>query len=409
MGGMGRGQSGLTSDLDIELIRSTLDIGPTAAIADVCIRDVAFFRTLASLNYTTYHIRLRNPSRCTLSGLMTSQGGTAAGSNTRTGGIWLEAGAGTTYPGSVNTVYDCLLDNGSLWVQARDNHFSNLWVWGQNLNKTVYVEGSGNYFSQVEVIPNPYTNGYHFTPSAQGCTVDAPVVDGSTATIVTGTGIYADRAYGLNINGGQIYNCTKHGIHFVDMLEGVINGTRFKNCNRINDPSAAGYDPAIAYDDILMESKTFASSGNAVSSTQHSTSSTRTTKGHAIRELNGGSIPGPQSFTDITVPFGQYAVPNVLRLNSGTSRRNNRGSSNVQSKASGSVTIASGASTISVSHGVVDALIQDSEIYARPISSLAAAGITSWVAAKTSASQFAITLNTTATAAVTFTWSVDLL
>lgn len=408
IGGMGHGQSKVTTSLDIEMFRSTLDIGPTASVADIGVRDLTIERTLPSASYTTYHIRLRNPSRCNISGLFVTQNGTYTGSSTRTGGLWLEAGAGTTYPGSVNKVHNCLFDNASLWVQARDNHFDNIYVWGQNLNKSVYVEGSGNYFNQVEVIPSPHTAGFYFTSSAQGCTLDSPIVDGSISTVITGTGIYANRAYGLTINSAQIYNAFKHGIHFVDMLEGGIYGARFTNGNRINDPLSTGYDPAIAYDDILLESATFASSGNIIDNNRHKLTGTRTTKGYAIRELNNGTAPGPQTITNNYVSFGQYTAPNILRVNTGTSMLNNRGSSAVQTVSSGTATVLSGTGSITFSHSVPDVNVTDSELIVRPTSSLASAGVASWYAVRISATQFTITLNANATANVTFAWSVSL-
>lgn len=406
--GMGHGNSNITTALDIEIFRSTLSIDARSAVADIAIHDMKLERTLPGASYTTYHIRLRNPSRCILSGLFLTQGGTYVGQSTRTGGLWLEAGAGTTYPGSVNKVYDCIFDNASLYVQARDNHFSNLWVWGQNLNKSVYVEGSGNYFDMVEAIPSPSTAAFYFNSSAQGCLMNNCIVDGSTSTIITGTGVYANKAYGLRVSNCYIYNVFKHGVHFVDMLEGAVTDTRFTSGNRINDPNATGYDSTIGYDDIRLESLSFASNGLIITDNTFSQPNTRTTKGYAVREFNGGTAPGPSVITNNYVPFGQYTSPNILRLNAGTSMRNNNGSSAASTRASGIATVLSGTSSITVSHGLSDANVTDAEIYIRPTSSLSAAGAASWYATKTSTSQFAITLNASATANVTFVWSVDL-
>jgi parallel beta-helix repeat protein len=324
----------------------------------------------------------------------------------RVGGIHLKSAGGNPYPGSVNRIYNVHIQGGSLWIESRDNHIENCYVWAWTVDKGVFLGGASNYMSLVEVIPSPVAHGFYFNSSAVNCSMVNCIVDGSTDTILGGTGIYGDRSHRTRIIGCTIYNCSKRAISFRDALDCMVIGCNFYNNNRISDPSQAIYDGTQGYDDVVIESSLFPASGNIITNNTFRLTNDRTIKGYAIRESNAGSSPGANIISNNHFTASNYLTPYIKRESSETSLLNNKGPSLVSTVKYGTatITVASGLSYVIVNHGMPYTDIKESDIFVHATSNLG--GASYFTHDITSSNNFAIRLDSLPAQDVSFSWAI---
>lgn len=387
-------QSIIYSNTDIEQVAYGNTTTTTTGISRFTIRDMQFLRDTITTQ-TKFNIRLTAAANCQLLRLYIENPENA---KTNIAGIWLSASSAMSYPGSVNFIQHIRTVGGAIFLEARDCKVSDSWFWGQNLQYSVMSSNGGNIFTNVTVIPSSVSGGFVINSSAPNNKLNGCTIDGSTTGVVSGHGIVADRAYGLQVIGCDLYSVSSgHAIYFKDMLYATVRGNYFKDNNRDDN----------SFDDIRVESITFASQGNLFQGNTFYQSGSKTNKGYAFREVNGGAAPGANKFLDNFIQGSSgYQTTAVSRVNTSTEVRGNTGQ-NSHARRTGQITIAAGVNPSgSISHGSpYDPPIADMKI--TPSNNWDGLGCTGWYLQRSSATVMTLFLRGTTTGDITFEWEVD--
>jgi hypothetical protein len=301
----------------------------------------------------------------------------------------------------VNRIVDCHIKGGSIYQGCSDSKIYGCWVWGQAVGFAIKIDASGVTVENCDVIASASEGGFVLTERARSSRIVNCASDGSYRHIQSGIGIHAVKAYGIVVSGCLFYWNLKNAIYFEDMRFGVVTGNHFFEGNRISDSNSAYYDPAVAYADIEVASKTIASSGNIFSNNTHWNSGTRTTKAAAFKETNAGFAPGVNKYIDNYIYGTAYANPAITRVNAGTSIRGNTG--NIITSANGIATTGVGVVSYSVTHGLSIPPAID-QIMIIPTSALN--GIVSWHLSLTSDTTFSLIFESKTTSAFSFSWKI---
>lgn len=385
--------SGIRSSTDIEQVFYGDTTTTIAAIGRFTMQNIKIERDVTTV-FTKSNIRITMPADIILDKVFVLN---VEAASTNIGGVHFAASSATSYPGSVNQVINSRIQGGGLFMECRDSRAVNTWVWGQRTQYSVKSYGSGNVFNTVSGLSSPTGGSFNFNVEAIGNRMEGCTVDGSAAT-GSGHGVIADRAFGLQIVDCDLYTMADgHAIYLKDALRTVITGNTFKN-NNLSDNF---------YNDIVIESITFPSNGVIIQGNSFY-QPTKTNKGYAYLEVNGGSAPGPCKFIDNELSGAGYITAPISRLNTATEVRGNSGLG-TEARRKGQVAMPAGTNpTVSISHGSqFDPLI--SELKILPSNNVAGAGITSWYAQRSSASVMTLFARGTVTTGATFEWEVDTL
>ena len=275
---------------DIELFYSDTTTASTL-VSGVVLRDFMIKKEVTGAT-TKYDIHLTNPQNCTLSRVrVQSSHGDADYSATNVGGVFLDKPAGSSATPFMNLLENCWVQNNSVYFNGiTDSAIRGGYVWGHTRQFAIRLAGGGaNAVEHVEgIICSKYNGGIWLDgASINQCRIIGNEFDGNPL-LDTGTGVYApDTSIAMLVSGNTFWGCDKHGIDITDPVGWSITGNNFWKNNASDN----------FYDDVRITGKMFQPNGNVVSGNSHVIDESRTNKGYAIREVNGGNTPVRNTYT----------------------------------------------------------------------------------------------------------------
>ena len=297
---------------DIEVFyssRATLN----TAVFQVEFRSLFINKTVTGAT-TKYDIHLYNPHICNIEQVHIKSGhDDSSYSSTNVGGIWLDKPSGSTSTAFMNRIDNCWIQNNSIYLRnITDSTINGGYVWGHTRQFAIRLEGGGA--NAVEFIVGLICSKFNGGIWIDGAGVNQIRIHGNefdgNPLLDTGTGVYCpQQAIAVSITGNTFWGCDKHGIDTTDPVGWTIAGNAFWKNNAADN----------FYDDVRITGVTFQPNGNTVTGNSHTIDDSRTNKGYAIREVNGGAVPTGNVYSSngILGPTG-YVNPAILVLSSST-------------------------------------------------------------------------------------------
>ena len=304
--GDGYNQSILKCNLDIEVLytsRATLSTN----CANITLMDFCINKTISTT--TQFDIHLYNPIICNLIRIQvySGRGDSTLYPNTDVSGIWLDKPSGSTTSSYINLIEDCWCNHCCLYLNnVTDSQIRGGFYWGHTTPYAIRLASCGNIdICDVQgIITSSYYGGIWLDTAANQIRIINNEWDGNPAlTTQRGDGIYAPQSTNIiTVIGNTFWGCAKNGINITNPVGWTITGNNFWKNNTNNN----------YYDDIAITS-TFQCSGNVISSNVfQNDNSSITNPGYAIHEINGGSYPINNVYSDNTIPGGAYyASPGI--------------------------------------------------------------------------------------------------
>ena len=304
--------SQLLVNTDIEVFNSS-SATVNAAIFRAEFHDFYINKTVSTAT-TKYDIHLYNPNICHFEKVRVKSGhNDNQYSNTNVGGIWLDKPPGSTASAFMNRIQSCWIQNNSIYLRnITDSAINGGYVWGHTRQFGIRLEGGGA--NAVEFLVGLICSQYNGGIWIDGTGVNQIRIHGNefdgNPLLDTGTGVYCPQSvFAVSITGNTFWGCDKHGIDVTDPVGWTIAGNAFWKNNAADN----------FYDDIRITGVAFQPNGNTVTGNSHTIDDSRTNKGYAIREVNGGFVPfgNVYSSNGILGSTG-YASPAILVLGNST-------------------------------------------------------------------------------------------
>lgn len=295
---------------DIELFKSDTTTTSTV-VSGVVLRDFMIKKGVTGAT-TKYDIHLTNPQNCTISRVRVQSSHDDNGySATNVGGIFLDKPAGSTATPFMNLLENCWLQNNAVFFNGiTDSAIHGGYVWGHTRQFAIRFTGGGA--NAVEMVKGIICSKYNGGIWIDGSSVNQMRIIGNefdgNPLLDTGTGVYApDVTLATVISGNTFWGCDKHGIDITDPVGMTVTGNAFWKNNAADN----------FYDDVRITGKAFQPNGNVVSGNSHTIDESRTNKGYAIREVNGGNTPVRNSYTGNGIlGSAGYQNPGILTFGS---------------------------------------------------------------------------------------------
>lgn len=269
-----------------------------------------FINKTVNIATTKYDIHLYNPHICHFEHVHIKSGhNDTSYSSTNVGGIWLDKPPGSTSTCFMNRIDNCWMQNNSIYFRnVTDSTINGGYVWGHTRQFAIRLEGGGA--NAVEFVVGLICSKFNGGIWIDGAAVNQIRIHGNefdgNPLLDTGTGVYCpQQAIAVSITGNTFWGCDKHGIDVTDPVGWTITGNAFWKNNAADN----------FYDDVRITGVTFQPNGNVVSGNTHVIDESRTNKGYAIREVNGGFNPIGNAYTGNGVLGSSgYQNPAILVL-----------------------------------------------------------------------------------------------
>lgn len=267
---------------------------------------------------TKYDIHWQNPNSCEIENVRIRSGhGDSDYSATNVGGIWLDRPHASTVTAFKNHVKNCWMQNNSCYFRnLTDSIIDGGYYWGHVREFAIKFEATGTGKMGACAVQNVaglicskekggiWLNG----GSINQCRFTGIEFDGNPL-LDTGTGIFGDASSIANlVSHCTFWGCDFHGVHLIDPIGWSVTGNNFFKGNSADN----------SYDDVRVESSSLQPNGNTVSGNTHVIDVSRTNKGYAYREVNGGGgNPTANTFSNNSV-YGStgYQADPILTLGS---------------------------------------------------------------------------------------------
>lgn len=289
---------------DIGVFNSDVETVSSAVFGAV-FRDIFINKTVSGAT-TKYDIHLQNPNFCNLTRVHVKSGhDDTQYSSTNVGGVFLERPAGSTSAAYCNRVDNCWIQNNSIYFcNLTDSVINGGFVWGHTRQFSIRIQGGVGGIvagaiaveNVVGIIPSKHNGAIWLDgASLNQIRIHANEFDGNPA-LDTGYGILClQSALAVTVTGNTFWGCDYHSIWAKDPVGWTITGNNFFK-------GGARDDLFVGYDDIRLESTTFAVNGNTISGNTHLIDVPRTNPGFAVRMMNsGGGLPFKNSIVGNTV------------------------------------------------------------------------------------------------------------
>lgn len=209
----------------------------------------------------------------------------------------------------MNRVENCWMQNNSIYFQnVTDSTINGGFVWGHTRQFAIRLQGGGA--NAVEFVVGLICSKFNGGIWIDGSSVNQIRIHGNefdgNPLLDTGTGVYCPQSsLAVSITGNTFWGCDKHGVDVTDPVGWTITGNAFWKNNAADN----------FYDDVRISGVTFQPNGNVVSGNSHVIDESRTNKGYAIREVNGGFNPVGNTYTGNGVlGSSAYQNPAILVL-----------------------------------------------------------------------------------------------
>ena len=262
---------------------------------------------------TKYDIHLQNPLFARFVNVHIKSGHIDSSySSTNVGGIFLDKPVGSTVTAFCCSIVDCWIQNNSIYLKGiTDSVISGGYVWGHVRQFAIRIAGGGNI--AIENVNGIISSQYNGGIWIDGASISQIRIEGNehdgNPLLTLGSFVYCPQsALSVIVKGNTIWGCGKHGLDITDPVGWTVSGNQFWKGN-VQDNF---------YDDVRITAVSFQPNGNVVAGNSFLIDASRTNKGYAIREVNGGNFPVQNTYSSNGVAGGNYVSPAILVLNNAT-------------------------------------------------------------------------------------------
>ncbi len=302
LAGLDRENTGIQTDLDIELLNN---IDTTQSLINFRMTKMLLkniYPVTGGAGSTKFHAHLTNCLLCIIDNCKFEEATVDSDFNVNNhGGVWLDKNA--YQPQSwINIIQDSFFSESQILMEVTDSHIINNWVYGIPCDYSIKVNAANNLVEGNDTQNNPSnTNHGAIWVTTNGATSR---IIGNFFDTNSNPGLNLNQAFSTVISSNTFWHNQSNAIIMNDGSYNTITGNTFLDNNALNN----------FYSDILISDVSFGSSHNIVTDNTFYQSASRTNKGYAIEEKNSGAAAVANTYFPNAISSLNYPSPAIKVL-----------------------------------------------------------------------------------------------